>query len=304
MKWEKIGLIFCSKSNHDRMVSHAANPVAEPLGGGLFRVYFSCRDKSNRSSIGFFEFDIKRPKEVLFVSTDPVVCPGETGLFDDSGTSMGCLVLTNGMKYLYYVGWNLGVTVPWRNSIGLAINHSSGDPVFVKYSKAPIMDRNQVDLFSLSYPWVMKGEALWKMWYGSNLSWGAKQTDMMHVIKYAESADGIQWERRGLVAIPLQSPGEYAISKPCVIKEGGVFKMWYSFRGQSYRIGYAESGDGMRWERKDEEVGIDVSESGWDSEMIEYPFVFDHDRERYMLYNGNGYGRTGIGLAVLADVEK
>jgi len=33
--------------------------------------------------------------------------------------------------------------------------------------------------------------------------------------------------------------------------------------------------------------------------MVEYPFVFDHKGGRYMLYNGNGYGRTGFGIAVL-----
>ena len=75
--------------------------------------------------------------------------------------------------------------------------------------------------------------------------------------------------------------------------------MWYCSRGESYRIGYAESDDGIHWIRKDQDVGIDVSDSGWDSEMIEYPFVFDHEGDRYMLYNGNGYGKTGIGLAVL-----
>jgi hypothetical protein len=69
--------------------------------------------------------------------------------------------------------------------------------------------------------------------------------------------------------------------------------MWYSYRGKNYRIGYAESDDGLNWKRKDEDAGIDVSE------MIEYPFVFDHKGGRYMLYNGNGYGKTGIGLAVL-----
>ena len=75
--------------------------------------------------------------------------------------------------------------------------------------------------------------------------------------------------------------------------------MWYSHRGETYRIGYAESEDGLAWQRKDEEAGPDVSGAGWDSEMVEYPFVFDHEGERYMLYNGNGYGKTGVGLAVL-----
>ena len=33
--------------------------------------------------------------------------------------------------------------------------------------------------------------------------------------------------------------------------------------------------------------------------MICYPFVFDYSGNRYMLYNGNEYGKTGIGLAIL-----
>ena len=38
--------------------------------------------------------------------------------------------------------------------------------------------------------------------------------------------------------------------------------------------------------------------AGWDSEMVAYPHVFDHDGERWMLYCGNGFGRTGFGLAI------
>ena len=72
---------------------------------------------------------------------------------------------------------------------------------------------------------------------------------------------------------------------------------------ESYRIGYAESEDGIHFNRMDEKVGIDVSKFGWDSEMICYPHVFAHNGEKYMLYNGNGYGKEGIGLAVLANEE-
>ena len=67
----------------------------------------------------------------------------------------------------------------------------------------------------------------------------------------------------------------------------------------TYRISYAESSDEIEWLRKDEEVGIDVSHSGWDSVIICYSYVFDHNGERYTLYNGNDYGKTEFGLAVL-----
>ncbi|MOA10709.1 hypothetical protein D3C78_1306110 [compost metagenome] len=81
--------------------------------------------------------------------------------------------------------------------------------------------------------------------------------------------------------------------------------MWFSFRsgaGEKYRIGSATSSNGRDWELALESTGIDVSAQGWDSEMIEYPFVFDHGGNRYMLYNGNGYGKTGFGLAVMSHV--
>lgn len=300
MKWEKLGLIFCPNNQHEWMISHAANAVAEPLEGDLYRIYFSCRDAQNRSSIGYVVIDLTEPSKVLQISNQPVLSSGELGTFDDSGASMGCLVTVEDQRYLYYLGWNLGVTVPWRNSIGLAISPTSA-MAFERFSKAPLLDRHAVDPFSISYPWVMKDGDLWRMWYGSNLKWGTEQTDMAHLLKYAESTDGIHWHREGRIAIPFQSDDEYAMSKPCVIKEPGLYRMWYSYRGKSYRIGYAESEDGVNWVRLDDQVGITVSDSGWDSETIEYPNVFDHKGDRYMVYNGNAYGKTGMGLAVLAS---
>jgi predicted GH43/DUF377 family glycosyl hydrolase len=300
MRWTKRGHVFCPDNNYDWMRTHAAGPIAEHLRDDRFRIYFGCRDAENRTSIGFVELDIMRPERILLLSDRPVVSPGAPGLFDDSGTSTGCLVAHGSVRYLYYLGWNLGVTVPWRNTIGLAISTGLDAP-FAKYSLAPLVDRSAVDPFSISYPWVMQDGGRWRMWYGSNLSWGKDATDMAHVIKYAESDDGIHWQRDGAIAIAAKSVEEYAIAKPCVLKENGLYRMWYSHRGGTYRIGYAESDDGIAWRRKDELAGIDVSADGWDSEAIQYAHVFRHRGELYMLYNGNGYGKTGFGLAVCTD---
>jgi len=91
------------------------------------------------------------------------VSPGAPGLFDDSGTSTGCLVAHGSVRYLYYLGWNLGVTVPWRNTIGLAVSTGAA-AAFEKYSLAPLVDRSAVDPFSISYPWVMQDGGRWRMW--------------------------------------------------------------------------------------------------------------------------------------------
>jgi hypothetical protein len=298
MKWSKLGLLFTVDNNHPWMVSHAANPVAEHLSENIFRIYFSCRDANSRSHIAYADVDFGPPIKLLKIADAPLLAPGEVGTFDDSGVSLACINEIDGQKYLYYVGWNLGVTVPWRNSIGLAV-YNPDNHRFERRSSAPLLDRNGVDPYSISYPFVLEDGDIYRMWYGSNLKWGKDHKDMSHVIKYAESDDGLCWRREGVIALTFKDQSEFALSRPCVLKDDGLYRMWYSYRGQSYRIGYAESADGVTWMRKDEAVGIDVSDSGWDSEMIEYPFVFDHRGARYMLYNGNDYGKSGVGLAVL-----
>ena len=104
------------------------------------------------------------------------------------------------------------------------------------------------------------------MWYGSNLSWGSgeRQEEMSHLFKYAESADGLTWHRDGRIVLPFKDETEYAMSKPAVVRDPDMYRMWYSYRGHAYRIGYAESPDGLVWTRRDELAGIEPAVSDWD----------------------------------------
>ncbi len=298
-RWIKKGLIFAPEENSDWLFSHAALPVVDRIGDS-YRVYVSSRDKQGRAQVGYFDIDLEKPEKILRVSEKPVIGLGSLGAFDDNGVTTSWIVNHGQKKYHYYSGWSLGVTVPFYFYVGLAISEDGGE-TYQRASPAPILERNDIDPYLTASPCVLVEDGRWRMWYASGTGWKMKDDQPQHYyhIKYAESADGIHWKREGVVCIDYQSPKEYAIARPCVIKEGGIYKMWYSYRGTSYRIGYAESVDGLEWAREDRESGIDVSESGWDSEMIEYPYVFDHEGMRYMLYNGNGYGKTGIGLAVL-----
>jgi hypothetical protein len=298
MKWKKLGHIFSPKGEQEWMRSHAANPIADHIKDDIFRIYFSTRDSANRSNIAWIEIDIKDPQNILFTSKSPVIEPGLRGCFDDSGCSLGSIINYKGKKLLYYMGWNLGVTVPWRNSIGLAISEDNGQ-TYKRHSLAPILDRSHEDPYTLSYPWVIQDNDIWHMWYGSNLKWGAEKSDMYHMIKHATSLDGYSWQRDSETVINVQNESEYAFAKPCVVKHNDLFHMWYAYRGDKYRIGYADSKDGITWVRKDNVVGISTSLEGWDSDSMEYPCVFKYKDNLYMLYNGNEYGRTGIGLAVM-----
>ena len=298
-RWTKKGLLFAPTGDADWLHSHAALPVVDQIDTG-YRVYFSSRDTRGRAQVGYFEtgptFDA-----VTRVSERPVIGLGPLGAFDDSGVTTSWIVNHDNKKYHYYSGWSLGVSVPFYFFIGLAISEDGGE-TYRRVSPSPILERNEVDPYLTASPCVLVEDGRWRMWYVSGTGWEMKNERPQHRyhIKYAESQDGIEWKREGFVCIDYKSEDEYAISRPCVLKDGDLYRMWYASRGSSYRIGYAESVDGLNWTRKDDESGIDVSASGWDSEMVAYPYVLEHEGDYYMLYNGNDYGKTGIGYAVRA----
>jgi hypothetical protein len=141
------------------------------------------------------------------------------------------------------------------------------------------------------------------MWYVSCARWElgedpeAPPRHHYHV-RCAQSEDGVHWRREGEVAIDFKDHGEYAMGRPCVVRDGDRYRMWFAARGATYRLAYAESADANRWERDDSRVELRGDAEQWDAQMQTYPAVFERDGRRYLLYNGNGYGRSGIGYAV------
>ena len=299
MHWKKEGLVLEPAGQAPWMATHAALPALDP-GATPARLYFTSRDPEGRSHIGYANFDLDGERRVVGVAPEPILSPGNLGTFDDAGVTVSCIVRHGGVHYLYYTGWSLGVSVPFYLAAGLAV--SDDGKTFRRLSAAPLLERTHIDPYLTASPWVLVHDDLWRMWYVSGIQWEVVGGRPRHryLIKYAQSQDGRCWDRRDTVCIGFRDSSEYAFGRPCVLFEDGRFRMWYSSRGQSYRLGYAESPDGVHWTRDDARAGLLPSSDGWDSEMVTYPMVFRHRGRLYMLYNGNGYGRSGIGLATAA----
>lgn len=298
MKWNKLGQIFTASSNCKEIISHAANPLAIHLHDDVFRIFYSGRDESNKSSVSFVDIDIftlenvNNPDVVSFLY-------GNEESFYSHGVSIGNCYTQNNKEYILFMGWQLKAGEHWKGDVGRL--ELIGKKTLLLDPVHAFMKIDEEDKISLSYPWVMFHEGIYKMWYGSTIDWTSENEEMIHVLKYATSIDGENWDKHG-IAIPYEIGVAQAFSKPSVLINNTGYHMWYSYRsgdGTKYRIGYSWSIDGVHWERKHDEVGIDVSKNGWDSEMICYPFVFEHKNENYMLYNGNDYGKNGFGLAIL-----
>lgn len=304
MKWVKLGRIFAADRHSSWMHSHAMIPLAMPLGGDRMRIFFSPRDDRNRGHGGYLEINMRDPLRPTYLHPTPVLEPGELGCFDDSGALPNALVRVGERLRLYYTGINLGVTVKIRNAIGFA-EWNEVEHRFLRLFRGPILDRTRDHPHFVATPEVMWDGERFRAWFTSCVRWEDRPEGPQHFynLEYAESDDGVTWSRDGTVAIDFAGPEEYALGVPRVARDPDRWRMWFCSRATpieaTYRIRYAESEDGRRWTRHPMQPGLDVSESGWDSEMICYPFVFDHNGERYMLYNGNGFGKTGFGIAVL-----
>jgi hypothetical protein len=300
MKWQKLGLIYEPRVIDQYLLTHAANPLPIHIENNIYRIFFNGRDYLNRSSVGFFDFDFSNLK-VNLICNSSIFNFGEDGSFYSHGVSLGNSYRIDDRHYIGFMGWNIKPYEHWRGDIGRIRLDNLIDLKLAP--KGIFIGTDSIDKLSLSYPYILYHESLYKMWYGSTVTWDAGNNEMLHVINYAISKDGDNWEKMGL-AIPFELGVAQAFSRPTVIIEKSVYHMWYSYRsgdGTPYRIGYSRSEDGKVWERRHEDVGIDVSTEGWDSQMICYPQVFKHQENYYMLYNGNDFGKSGIGLAILEN---
>lgn len=301
--WQKLGLLYNlpGKGLHPKLRSHVANPLPVHIEDDVYRIFFCSRDTENRSSVGGIDINIIT-REVIRQYEQPFFQHGPQGSFYADGVSIGNCYTVDGIRYLFFMGWQTPQDSHFRGDIGRII--IKADLSLELDRSWSLMGASSVDPISLSYPWVVGDSQFgYDMWYGSTVTWNAGNDEMLHVLHHASSDDGHVWHRWGQ-AVPHLLGTAQAFSRPTVARSAsGGWQMWFSYRGgpgTKYRIGYAVSTDGKVWHLKLPDVGIDVSPNGWDSEMIEYPFVFDHKDQRYMLYNGNQYGKSGFGLAVLS----
>jgi hypothetical protein len=269
------------------------------LHDDVYRVFYSARDAHKRSSVGAVDIDIVS-RTVVHEHREPQFVYGPPGSFYADGVSIGNIYQAGGQTYMLFMGWQNPADGHWRGDIGRIVVHA--DLSLTLASEQPFIGSDAIDPISLSYPWVEGyADGSYRMWYGSTMTWDAGNAEMIHIFNGATSRDGHIWHKTGL-AVPYAVGVAQAFSRPTVLRhEDGAHELWFSYRsgtGETYRIGHATSPDGVTWQLDVPYAALTVSPSGWDAEMVEYPYVFRHRGNTYMLYNGNGNGRSGFGLAV------
>jgi hypothetical protein len=309
MKWKKKGLI-CSRETIDLpwYKKNTMVPVPYLMNDQCLRIFVTMCDDRNMGRIGYVDVDPANPGRILDYSRSPVIDIGADGCFDDNGVVTSSLLALGSELYLYYSGYQACVKVPYMIFSGVAVSRDQGRSFTKLTSRVPMLDRIDGEVSTRCAPFIMRDGDTFRMWYTSDCGDGWVEGDgkklPVYDLKHMASRSALDWPRQpGNVAVALAPTDEHGIAKSTIWREDGRYKIIYSIRSLSkgYRLGYGESVDGNHFMRMDNQVGIDVSESGWDSEMIAFAERMQYRDRTYLFYCGNHYGMDGMGYAELVE---
>ena len=171
MSWWKRGLIFASDGRFGWNRSHAAVPTVDASHDRMWRIYYAARDEDNRSHTSYIDVEAGNPGRVFYEHPEPILPLGRPGTFDDSGIMPSWVVpVGRTIRYLYYIGWTVGRTVPYHNSIGLAISEDGGR-TFAKAGEGPLFGLTLREPYFTGTSCVLIDEGTWKNWYLSCIGW-------------------------------------------------------------------------------------------------------------------------------------
>lgn len=316
-KWQKLGLIFdpIYYANRPEWMVNFAQAPNVIIFEDFVRVFFCCRpapdlNKQYVSYCGFVDLNRKNLFEVTNISSCPVLSLGPLGSFDEFGTYPVSVEKDGDDIVAVYGGWTRCESVPFNISLGMA-RSKNGGVSFQKYGVGPILSHSPDEPFVVTSPKIRRYGSKWYLAYTAGRRWimgDDGRPEIIYKLRIATSEDGVNWVKANRNIVESKLGENEAQACPDIFTFHGKYHMFFCYRhgldfreniNRSYRIGYASSSDLLNWHRNDSLAGIDVSDEGWDSEMVAYPTVFELDSNIYMIYAGNGNGRSGIGLAIL-----
>ena len=303
MEWKKKELIYSPPYDKSWRHSSALTPTPFLLNEKTIRVYTSFRDLQGVGRIGYVDLDSYNPKKILKISPSPILDIGPDGMFDDNGMILGDIISIKDKIYMYYVGFQLVEKAKFTAYSGLAISEDYGES-FQRYQNTPILDRNDEALYIRAIHSVIYEDATFKFYYATGNGWETinDATYPQYDINYIKSKDGKKFVGKGQKCIVNNKQNlEYRIGRPRVYKKDKEYTMFFTYGTTDgrYIAGKAKSKNGIDWIRNDNELGINLSVSGWDSIHLCYPTILTVHNKTYMFYNGNNMGVDGFGYAEL-----
>lgn len=255
--------------------------------GDRYRMDFSYRAKG-ACAVAFSEDGINWSEPLLTLEANP-----ESGWEDQ--INRNCVLFVDGLYRMWYTGQARGYSYIGyaQSSDGIHFERTMTEPILIPeypWEKESVMN-----------PCVLYENGVYRMWYS------AGETYEPNVIAYAESSDGIHWNKRRANPIFVREPQNWyeqdRIGGCSVLKteDMGYVMFYIGYEDiDTARICAASSENGITgWVRCPENPIISPDPGQWDSEACYKPaVVWDEVNKKWMLwYNGRTKSSEYIGLA-------
>ncbi len=261
------------------------------FNNGKYRMDFSWRTKKSLA-VTFSDDTIHWQKPQITLPFDE-----QSGWEDD--VNRNCVIYDNGIYKMWYTGQARGYSyIGYAESEdGISFKRVRNEPIMIPeypYEKESVMN-----------PCVMLEDGIYKMWYA------AGETYEPNVLCYAQSSDGIHFEKSRLNPIFIKGDKEFEQNRVggCqVIKTDdlGYLMFYIGYRDiDTACICAAKSENGITgWKRCINNPLVTPTKEMWDGEACYKPsIVRDEKTGQFMLwYNGRHLHNEYIGLA-LSDKE-
>jgi len=295
----------------DANVTAAANVVQ--LGDRYLMFYWS--EGRGKNWICMAESPVERPNE--WRGLGHVIGPNE----NDGTRAQGArwpwaLALDEKTVFLYYL--SRGVMTrdePFPNTPCLAISEDGGE-TWREPSPSPVIgmdtpyDRKTIGTQCI----VRVGDKL-HMYYTAAGNYVERPPGLEVYgkgplaeigIGLAVSDDGLTWQKPyDHFLIPPRlfatEPYETKVAKPCVVRDGDLWRMWVSCLSKHYRTCSLVSHDAIHWHWQPAGVEGDFGTGppgSFDDQQRCYAMVVKHGHEYRCWYTGSKYGATGMGYAL------
>ncbi len=299
--WVSIGLRVEAPGN-GLLKTHAMVPTPVLLSDCI-RVLFASCDADLRGRVYYVDLEREMPHNVIHLHTTPVLDLGADGCFDADGVNP-CHLLVSGKEWwLYYVGWQrFPGRVPYTLFTGLAVSHDQGCS-FERIQETPILQAQDEESYFRTAPFVQTTSTGYEMLYvGGSRFIGDPQGKLLprYSIRRTKSIDGINWSASAEdILTPDPALGEIGFGRPRIehLPNGDVVLMFSVRTERDYRLVQCPYDERIA-DRSHWTAAISPSVARWDSEMTCFGATCRIDQHSILFYNGNGYGKTGFGLAL------
>lgn len=275
-------------------ITYVANPVVVLMDQNVCRLFFNSRDRYNRSEVYSVDFDIRNFDLVKGSFKIQLNISDSTPSYCRDGISLGAHFELGSKSFIGFMGWKVPKGMHWVGEVGLLELDDGWNISGI--SNSPWIPISENDPISLSYPAVSQVMGESYIWYGTTKSWDYGNGEMLHVIEKSKiHRDGTVSKTGELIEYQIGSA--QAFSRPTYINFKGRSFMGYSVRGNKdkYRIGICEVFETQYSSRMGSVEYFTSGYEVWENQMVEYPYFLEHEDTLYMFYNGNSFGKSGVG---------